>query len=74
MRVTVSTVQCPKCGAEEMHPDGEKLLIRGFKVHDAGHWWSQCLVCAGYYNADLTVKPIGKDGLNPDYDHEKGWF
>jgi hypothetical protein len=75
MRIKVSNVTCPKCGAGEMHPDGDKLLIRAFKVcHDDGHWWSQCLVCAGYYNPDLTSKPIGKDGLNPDFDRSAGWF
>lgn len=54
---------CPRCGAPEMHPDGDKVLIRGYKVdHD-----SQCLVCSGYYDDDLNV---------PDL-HAKtsgGWF
>ena len=75
VKLVVKDLVCPKCGAGEMHPDGEHLLVRGFKVCDKhGHWWSQCLVCAGYYNADLTVKPIGSDGINPDYDKTKGWF
>lgn len=75
IRIVVRDVQCPKCGAGEMHPDGDKLLIRAFKVGDAnGYWWSQCLVCAGYYNPDLTVKPVGADGKNPDYDRNAGWF
>lgn len=67
MRIKVSEVKCPKCGAEEMHPDGDKLLIRGFKVHHDNHWWSQCLVCAGYYDADLNYT---NDAGNPD----GGWF
>jgi hypothetical protein len=70
----ISEVTCPHCGAKEMHPDGDKLLIRVDKVHTGTRWWSQCLVCAGYYNEDLTAKPIGVDGLNPDYDRSKGWF
>ena len=65
---------CPKCGSKELHPDGDKLLIRGYKVFSCGRWKSQCLVCAGYYNQDLTVKPIGKNGRDPDYDESKGWF
>lgn len=74
--VVTSGLTCPKCGAQECHPtDKDKILIRGFKVGDAsGYWWSQCLVCAGYYNEDLTVKPIGADGINPDYDRNAGWF
>lgn len=72
----VDGIQCPKCGAQECHPtEKDKILIRAFKVGDEkGYWWSQCLVCAGYYNADLTVKSIDKDGLNPDFDRNKGWF
>lgn len=73
--VVVRTVQCPTCGAQESHPTNpNKVLIRAFKVLDRDHWWSQCLVCAGYYNADLTRRPIGSDGINPDYDHNAGWF
>lgn len=65
--ITVQDVVCPNCGAGEMHPNGDMLLIRGFKVHMDGHWWSQCLVCAGYYDKDLN------------YDAEagrtdEGWF
>jgi hypothetical protein len=75
MKIAVSTVRCPVCGAEEMHPDGDKLLVRGFKRCDkTGYWWSQCLVCAGYYDENLNVRPVGSDGINPDYDRKKGWF
>jgi hypothetical protein len=70
----VSEVRCPKCGAGEMHPDGDKLLIRGFKVYADRHWWSQCLVCAGYYDENLKVKPVGSNGRDPDYDRSAGWF
>lgn len=72
----VDGLRCPTCGADECHPTmKDAVLIRAFKVGDKnGHWWSQCLVCAGYYNADLTVKPVGKDGINPDYDQNLGWF
>ena len=52
--ITVSELICPSCGAEEVTtktPDGsEKLLIRGFKAGTSdGRWWSECLVCSGYY-------------------------
>jgi len=70
----VNGLTCPTCGSPEEHPDGKHVIIRAFKVHDQGHWWSQCLLCAGYYNPDLTVKPVGKDGINPDYDVNAGWF
>jgi len=58
---------CPNCGAHEMHPDGGKLLIRGKKVYRNGKWWSQCLVCAGYYDLDLVY--------HENWGEEKeGWF
>lgn len=72
---------CPTCGAKEIHPTYPHMaLIRGYKVGDAnGHWWSQCLVCAGYYDADLQpAEPMVKDenGRNvpATYDPKKGWF
>lgn len=57
IRITVdaSEVRCPNCGSPEMHPDGDKLLIRAYKVFDDGGTWSQCLVCAGYYDENLRV-------------------
>ncbi|KKL70834.1 hypothetical protein LCGC14_2100970 [marine sediment metagenome] len=48
-------MECPTCGSPEMHPDGDKLLIRVYKVYQDGLEWSQCLVCAGYYDKDLNV-------------------
>ena len=67
--ITVSgDLRCPRCGAQEVHPTlPDSVLIRGFKVHHAGHWWSQCLVCAGYYDANLVSTPA-------TYDPKKGWF
>lgn len=70
----MAELMCPKCGSKELHPSGDKLLIRGFKVQVKGVWKSQCLVCAGYYNPDLTPKSAGKDGINPDYNQSLGWF
>lgn len=63
----VSDLTCPTCGSGEMHPNGENILIRGFKVHHGGHWWSQCLVCSGYYDKDLVPQP-------DKWDRDKGWF
>ena len=69
MFIEVKDLKCPMCGAEEMHPDGDKILIRGFKVQlRDGHWWSQCLVCSGYY--DLFTLEVTKE----NHDGEKGWF
>lgn len=57
-------LRCPACGATEMHPTREdRVLIRGYKVDN----YSQCLVCAGYYDKDLNV-------VNEDFDRSKGWF
>ena len=68
LKIVVKEVVCPNCGAEEMHPDGDKLLIRGFKVCDSkGYWWSQCLVCSGYYDSELNITP-------DNWDENKGWF
>jgi len=68
MRVTIKQVRCPTCDSPEEHPtDSNLILIRAYKVADArGRWWSQCLVCAGGYDANL--EPI------TDFDTNKGWF
>lgn len=59
---------CPRCGAKEMHPEQPpRLLIRGHKVRDAAGWHSQCLVCAGAYDANLVETP-------DNYDSRRGWF
>jgi hypothetical protein len=68
MKINISSVECPVCGAQEMHPTLALLLIRGFKVSDSeGRWYSQCLVCAGYYDSNLEYTPLAGDP-------EKGWF
>jgi hypothetical protein len=69
---------CPRCGAPEMHPDRDVVLIRGYKVDND----SQCLVCAGYYDDELnvpdqTAKPSGgwfndEIGVLPGPDGEVG--
>ena len=56
---------CPKCDAPEMHPDQNVLLIRGYKIFEDDVWWSQCLVCAGYYDGELNLTGSEPDG---------GWF
>lgn len=63
----VSSFTCPVCGAEEMHGDGDKLLIRAFKVAIKGQWHSQCLVCSGYYDKDHNI-------TEENHDPKKGWF
>jgi len=62
-------VVCPECGSHEAHPTADdKILIRAYKVcTDDGHWWSHCLVCADYYDADLNETP---ENFQPD----NGWF
>lgn len=67
MKIQVKGLSCPKCGNGEMHPSKDVLLIRGYKVFDEGSWWSQCLVCAGYYDKDLNYDQTKGDS-------NKGWF
>ena len=67
------SIQCPRCGAEEMHPVDHTLLIRAYKVDD----WSECLVCAsadvgakGGYDKDLVwTGPFERGNQN-----EMAWF
>jgi|GEM_PF-4814942 len=61
-------LQCPTCSATEMHPDGQRLLIRAYKVEVKGRWHSQCLVCSGYYDAQLN------ETVPDQHDRSKGWF
>ena len=61
-------LRCPKCGNPEIHPAMNKLLIRANKVHDSAGWWSECLVCAGYYDKDLNETP---ENYKPN---DKHWF
>lgn len=72
MVIDVCECACPNCGASEVRERNEDgttktINIRGFKVCDKNrYWWSQCLVCAGYYD----------EGRNPSDDswRDKGWF
>jgi hypothetical protein len=43
MNIEVKDAFCPICGAPEVDPETDKLLVRGFKVFNNGHWWSQCI-------------------------------
>ena len=67
--IHLQSVQCPTCGAVEQHPTrSDAIVIRGFKCCDAsGHWWSQCLRCAGFYDKKLNETA-------DNFDPEKGWF
>ncbi len=60
----VDALRCPKCGAPESHPNGKHVLIRAFKVdmNDGHGWYSQCLVCSGYYRA-LRSRVNGVDSV-----------
>jgi hypothetical protein len=61
-------VFCPRCGAGELHPkDSSKVLIRVNKVSLHGVWYSQCLVCSGYYDKALVPTP-------DKHDPKTGWF
>jgi hypothetical protein len=74
IKIIVKDVLCPKCGAGELNPKtahlpplDREVLIRAFKAQDdSGHWWSQCLVCAGFFDKDGNELQGG--------DKEKGWF
>ena len=71
--MVIQEIKCPKCGAEEtfINKAGkELLLIRGYKVHDNGRWWSQCLVCSGYY-PDPNNLEISNENYNTDNAY---WF
>jgi hypothetical protein len=69
-------LRCPTCGCGEIHPATKMLLIRGFKIHSNGHWWSQCLVCCGYYDQDLNLTPNAETNYRNNIDGmaNKGWF
>lgn len=74
MRIIVTdSITCPRCGAGELvNPDAPitewHWQIRPNKVCDDKGWWSQCLVCAGYYD-----KP-GGTYTHENGDPKKGWF
>ena len=73
VKVIVRGLKCPTCKSPEAHPtDESKVLIRGYKVHDEGMWWSQCLVCAGYYDENLVPLPLNKSEQWAKGD--SGWF
>jgi hypothetical protein len=65
--IIANDVTCPHCGASEMHPTEDWLLICAFKVYDSQGAWSQCLVCAGYYDEELNYDEEAGDP-------NKGWF
>lgn len=58
---------CPRCGAKEVHPDGDKVLIRAYKFSNAQGLWSQCLVCAGGYDKNFVWH-------GENFNRTKGWF
>ena len=70
------SLHCPTCNHPEDHPTLEdKVIIDAYKVHDGKGWLSQCFFCAGYYNSDLTERPLAEGSRYPaEYDGRKGWF
>jgi hypothetical protein len=70
------SLHCPTCNNPEDHPTLEdKVIINAYKVHDGKGWLSQCFFCAGYYNNDLTERPLVEGTRYPaEYDGRKGWF
>lgn len=62
MQIVVKDVKCPTCGVGP-----SMVAIRGFKVFMQGKWWSQCLVCAGYYDKDFNLTPQA-------FEKDRGWF
>ena len=64
-------LECPQCGCGEMHPDGDKLLIRAHKVCENGHWLSECLVCSGEYDEDTLEWLDISDVID---DEDRFWF
>jgi hypothetical protein len=68
---TMESICCPQCGCSEMHPDGDKVLIRAYKVYSANQWWSECLVCSGEYDED-SLKWLGISDVIDDED--RFWF
>ena len=70
------SLRCPTCNNPEEHPTlKNKIIIDGYKVHDGKGWLSHCLFCAGYYNLDLTERPLAEGSRYPvEYDGRKGWF
>ncbi len=70
------SLHCPTCNNPESHPTlTGKVIISAYKVHDGVDWLSHCLYCAGYYNNDLTERPLVEGTRYPaEYDGRKGWF
>lgn len=71
--VITDNLVCPNCGAGELNnpeaPVSEwRWQIRPHKVADQHGSWSQCLVCAGFYDKDRGTYDYNKG--NP----KKGWF
>lgn len=69
MDILIKSVQCPICGAPE--EENGKLLIRGFKVHKSGIWWSQCI--SGRDHETFTA--VYEDGTEEEINFpDKPWF
>lgn len=76
--VIKNDLTCPNCGITETVADyPDVIFIRGFKVHDRGHWWSQCLVCSGGWQKADVIGYHDKQVWEWDqekHDPKKGWF
>ena len=69
-------LQCPVHHVPEVNPETGRLFIRGYKVYD-GSWWSQCLICSGFYELQDVIGYHDKQVVieTPEkHDVTKGWF
>jgi hypothetical protein len=65
-------IKCPKCSNGVYHPDGSgNLLIQVMSAPNQRGGWAQCLVCAGFYTAELLPT---RGNYWVDQPGRAGWF
>ena len=70
-------LQCPIHHVPEVNPETGRLFIRAYKVCDREHWWSQCLICSGFYAVVDLMGSHDKQTVEEtpkNHDPNKGWF
>lgn len=63
-----AAVVCPKCGNGVLHPDGKNLLIQVASAYNQRGGWARCLVCSGFYTAQLMPQTWVQNSSR------SGWF